>query len=58
MPEKTPEEFRAHEETHGLGAAWGEQTAKAMLAEAGFTDVRSERVEGDVFNVYYIATNA
>jgi SAM-dependent methyltransferase len=42
----------------GLGAAWGEQTATAMLADAGFADIRSERVEGDVFNVYYVATKA
>ena len=40
----------------GLGAVWGEQTATAMLRDAGFTEIRGERVEGDVFNVYYIAT--
>ena len=39
----------------GLGTMWGEQTARRMLAEAGFTDVTVERVEGDVFNVYYVA---
>ena len=39
----------------GLGAAWGEQTAHAMLADAGFTSVDSHRVEGDPFNVYYVA---
>jgi SAM-dependent methyltransferase len=39
----------------GLGAAWGEQTARSMLADAGFTDVTTERVEGDVFNIYYVA---
>jgi SAM-dependent methyltransferase len=38
----------------GLGAAWGEQTARAMLADAGFADIATERVEGDVFNVYYV----
>ena len=32
----------------GLGAAWGEQTALAMLADAGFTSVTTEQVEGDV----------
>ncbi len=42
----------------GLGAAWGEQTALAMLAEAGFADVSTERVEGDIFNVYYVARTA
>jgi len=39
----------------GLGAAWGEQTALAMLGDAGFADVTTERVEGDVLNVYYVA---
>jgi Zn-dependent membrane protease YugP len=39
----------------GLGAAWGEQTARSMLSDAGFTDVATERVEGDVLNVYYVA---
>jgi SAM-dependent methyltransferase len=39
----------------GLGAAWGEQTALAMLADAGFTDVTAQHVEGDIFNVYYVA---
>jgi 2-polyprenyl-3-methyl-5-hydroxy-6-metoxy-1,4-benzoquinol methylase len=41
----------------GLGAAWGEQTALAMLAEAGFSDVRVETVDGDIANNYYVATN-
>ena len=39
----------------GLGTMWGEQTARRMLGEAGFTDITTERVEGDVFNVYYVA---
>jgi SAM-dependent methyltransferase len=39
----------------GLGAAWGEQTAHAMLADVGFTSVGSHRLEGDPFNVYYVA---
>jgi SAM-dependent methyltransferase len=39
----------------GLGAMWGEQTARAMLGDAGFTDVTTHHVEGDVFNVYYVA---
>ena len=41
----------------GLGAAWGEQKALAMLAEAGFSDIRVETVEGDIANNYYVATN-
>ncbi|MCH7510909.1 MAG: methyltransferase domain-containing protein [Chloroflexi bacterium] len=39
----------------GLGTVWGEQKARQMLADAGFTDVQIERVEGDVLNNYYIA---
>ena len=31
MPEKTPEEIRAHEKTHGLGAAWGEEENRAVV---------------------------
>jgi SAM-dependent methyltransferase len=40
----------------GLGAAWGEQMALSMLADAGFSDVRVETVEGDIGNNYYVAT--
>jgi len=39
----------------GLGTAWGEQKARELLAEAGFTDVQVKRVEGDILNNYYIA---
>lgn len=39
----------------GLGAVWGEQTALAMLADAGFTKVTTEHVEGDPINVTYVA---
>jgi ubiquinone/menaquinone biosynthesis C-methylase UbiE len=39
----------------GLGTVWGEQKALQMLGEAGFKDIRIERVEGDYFNNYYIA---
>jgi SAM-dependent methyltransferase len=39
----------------GLGAMWGEQKALEMLAEAGFTDVRVETVDGDIGNSYYVA---
>lgn len=42
----------------GLGAAWGEQTALAMLADAGFAKVTTEHVEGDIFNAYYVARKA
>lgn len=39
----------------GLGTMWGEQTAWQMLADAGFTRVAVEQVEGDMFNNYFIA---
>ena len=39
----------------GLGTVWGEQKARQMLADAGFNDVRVERLEGDILNNYYIA---
>jgi 2-polyprenyl-3-methyl-5-hydroxy-6-metoxy-1,4-benzoquinol methylase len=39
----------------GLGTVWGEQRAKRMLDEAGFTDIEVKQVEGDIFNNYYIA---
>jgi 2-polyprenyl-3-methyl-5-hydroxy-6-metoxy-1,4-benzoquinol methylase len=39
----------------GLGTMWGEQKAKQMLADAGFTNVVVQHIPGDVLNVYYIA---
>ncbi|MET7622069.1 methyltransferase domain-containing protein [Streptomyces sp. NPDC005408] len=39
----------------GLGTVWGTQTARRMLAEAGFGDVEVCRVEGDILNAYYVA---
>ncbi len=39
----------------GLGTVWGEQTARRMLAEAGFTQVDTHQVEGDILNIYYVA---
>jgi SAM-dependent methyltransferase len=39
----------------GLGTMWGEQTALAVLREAGFEDVTIERVASDILNEYYIA---
>lgn len=39
----------------GLGTAWGEQKARAMLAAAGFGDVRVEEIDDDPRNYYYIA---
>jgi SAM-dependent methyltransferase len=40
----------------GLGTMWGEQTARELLAEAGFTSVHVTQAEGDIQNNYYIAT--
>jgi SAM-dependent methyltransferase len=42
----------------GLGAMWGEQKAREMLAEAGFSQVDVKRIEDDLFNNYYVATKA
>jgi len=39
----------------GLGAAWGQQLAISMLADAGFHDVLVAETESDPFNNYYIA---
>ena len=38
----------------GLGACWGEEQARELLAEAGFTDVDVSRIEGDLLNAYYV----
>lgn len=40
----------------GLGAMWGEQKARELLAEAGFTQVDVHEIPGDAFNSYYLAT--
>ena len=39
----------------GLGTMWGEQTAHAMLREAGFTSIEAARLDGDIVNTYIIA---
>jgi 2-polyprenyl-3-methyl-5-hydroxy-6-metoxy-1,4-benzoquinol methylase len=39
----------------GLGTVWGEQKARQMLTEAGFSSVQVTHVEADAFNAYYIA---
>ena len=39
----------------GLGAAWGKEKALQMLSEAGFGDVRVERLPHDIINYYYVA---
>jgi ubiquinone/menaquinone biosynthesis C-methylase UbiE len=42
----------------GLGTAWGEQIARSMLADAGFTSVDVKNIEEDIANSYYIARKA
>ena len=38
----------------GLGAMWGEQKARELLAEAGFTSVGVHLLEHDPFNAYFV----
>jgi len=40
----------------GLGTMWGEQKARQMLSDAGFTSIEAAHVDGDVANTYFIAT--
>jgi len=40
----------------GLGAVWGEEKARQLLAEVGFTKVEVHRLPHDSLNNYYIAT--
>jgi SAM-dependent methyltransferase len=39
----------------GLGAVWGEETAREMLEAAGFTRLESRRLPHDIINVYFVA---
>jgi SAM-dependent methyltransferase len=47
---------RARSEAAGLGAAWGEQAARAMLAEAGFGEVVTREAPGDPTNAVFVTT--
>ena len=38
----------------GLGAAWGEEKAFELFAEAGFASVEMHRLEHDMQNAYYV----
>jgi len=40
----------------GLGAAWGEQAARAMLAEAGFGEVAVHEAPGDPLNAVFVTS--
>lgn len=38
----------------GLGAMWGREKADAMLREAGFSNIRIQRLEHDIQNDWYV----
>jgi SAM-dependent methyltransferase len=40
----------------GLGTMWGEQTARTMLREAGFTSIQTAHLDGDLIDIYIIAS--
>ncbi|MGH9941078.1 MAG: class I SAM-dependent methyltransferase [Pyrinomonadaceae bacterium] len=40
----------------GLGAMWGEEQARRMLADAGFDAVEVKQLPHDAMNYYYVAT--
>jgi SAM-dependent methyltransferase len=42
----------------GLGAAWGEELARAMLADAGFAEVTVHEAPGDPVNAVFVAAKA
>ncbi len=44
------------EDGAGLGAMWGEEKAREMLQEAGFTEVEVKQLPHDFQNSYYIVT--
>ena len=44
------------EDGMGLGAMWGEQKARQMLRDAGFTSVEAVHVDGDTLSMYFIAS--
>jgi 2-polyprenyl-3-methyl-5-hydroxy-6-metoxy-1,4-benzoquinol methylase len=42
----------------GLGTMWGEEKARQMLADAGFTRVEVKQLPHDIQNNYYLATKS
>jgi SAM-dependent methyltransferase len=40
----------------GLGTMWGEEKAREMLAEAGFHNVETRRLDHDIANTYYVVS--
>jgi len=44
------------EDGMGLGTMWGEQKAREMLRDAGFSSIEVVHVDGDILSTYFIAT--
>jgi SAM-dependent methyltransferase len=42
----------------GLGTMWGEQKAREMFGDAGFTAIEAAHVDGDIANMYFIAAKS
>jgi ubiquinone/menaquinone biosynthesis C-methylase UbiE len=40
----------------GLGTVWGEELARTMMAEAGFSDVRTVHLPGNLINCYHLGS--
>ncbi len=40
----------------GLGTMWGEQLARQMITDAGFSSVELRHIDGDIVNSYYVAS--
>jgi hypothetical protein len=38
----------------GLGTMWGQEKARELLTEAGFTDIAIHQLEHDFQNDYYV----
>ncbi|HEY0077200.1 MAG TPA: class I SAM-dependent methyltransferase [Pyrinomonadaceae bacterium] len=45
-------------EGEGLGTMWGQEKAREMLADAGFTRVEMKQLPHDIQNYYYVATKS
>jgi 2-polyprenyl-3-methyl-5-hydroxy-6-metoxy-1,4-benzoquinol methylase len=39
----------------GLGTVWGEKKAVELIREAGFAEVETKHLEGDVFHAFFVA---
>ena len=40
----------------GLGTVWGEELARKMMTQAGFSDVRTVHLPGDLINCYHLGS--